>query len=196
MDRSVYRVRGWPGRLAKVMRLDVDAARLLWWEHRVTRHVEAKGFPVPLMHGLIATDLGIAQVVDAVLDDDGALGPTLADLERGAQIGPYECDLMNQLATALLYGGLPFYELKPHNIVLGRRAGIGPTAFWLVDGFGERQVLPLRRLLPARRRAYALARLPKLANRIPALAWDAAAARFRLTDAPPDRRVAGDGAGR
>ena len=194
-DRTAYRLRDRPEWLAKVARPGVDGVRLIWWEHRVARHAEAAGLPIPRVRGLIATEHGPAQVVDAVLDSNAGLGPTLAQLAQEARIGQTECAALNRFAAALLDTGLPFYELRPSNLVLGRRGGVGPAAFWLVDGFGERQVLPLRRLLPARRRAYALARLPKLTRKIPALRWDGAATRFRVTEGAGGRRVARDGTG-
>lgn len=96
--------------------------------------------PVVKMWGLVRTDLGPGSLCERVCDADGALAPTLqAIADRGA-LAPLLPDL-TILARRLFDLRIVAHDLHADNVVYGRRAGL--DAFCLIDGFGERNAIPL-----------------------------------------------------
>jgi hypothetical protein len=153
-----------PAQVIKIMRADAVEAR--WgaaarWYKRLplplhyTGHVrELKEYisrearhpgraPIAHMIGVVETDLGLGLVAEKVRGPDGRLAPTLAERyqnERGFSPA-LERDLAEFL-DALLESQVIVGDLHAWNIVYGSDSRGGPR-FVLIDGFGEKRVIPL-----------------------------------------------------
>lgn len=98
--------------------------------------------PIARMVGLAETDLGLGLVSEKVRGVDGGLAPTLATLyarERGfgAEIERGLADFLDGLLACDVIVG----DMHAWNIVHGVDSRGGPR-FVLIDGFGEKHVLP------------------------------------------------------
>lgn len=162
--RQVFQHPLQPDLLVKVMRADVVEARwgktARWYKRRLrARHYtgyvrELKEYiasqaragtgsvPICRMVGLVDTDLGLGLVSEKVRATDGGLAPTLAAVyvdERGFSTR-VENGLARLLAELLEYNVI-VGDMHAWNIVYGSDSRGGPR-FVLVDGFGEKHVLP------------------------------------------------------
>lgn len=150
--------------LVKVMREDAVEAR--WgasgrWYKKLVRARQYAGYvrelkeyisaqarfaagnaPIARMVGLAETDLGLGLVSEKVRGVDGGLAPTLAALyarEHGFSAA-IDRDLA-QLLAGLLACNVIVGDMHAWNIVYGLDSRGGPR-FVLIDGFGEKHVLP------------------------------------------------------
>ncbi len=98
--------------------------------------------PIARMVGLAETDLGLGLVSEKVRGTDGGLAPTLAALyaREGGFDARIESDLERFLA-GLLACNVIVGDMHAWNIVHGADSRGGPR-FVLIDGFGEKHVLP------------------------------------------------------
>ncbi|RDC73774.1 hypothetical protein DLJ49_06585 [Rhodovulum sp. 12E13] len=96
---------------------------------------------------------GTAHIVRKVADADGRMGPTLALLADQGRLGDAEIEMLNDLVADLQAAGIVVHDARPANFVL-ETSRHGASRFVLVDGFGDRALVPLRSWLPvlARRR--------------------------------------------
>ena len=144
--------------------------RLIW---RETRGRSNLGGPVPKMHGYTHVAGRLAQVCQSVLGMDGRPALTLSDHHIGKGIDEACLAQMNDLVEDLLRHRVPVRELKAANVALGRAGGQGPVRLWLIDGVGERALLPVRRFLPFAETLHTLRRAPELCKSMPNVDWDA-----------------------
>ena len=160
--RRVYAHPDAADRLVKVMRPDVVASR--WnapgrWYKRLARARQYTGYvrelkeyiavrarsnapdiPIAPVHGLVDTDLGLGLVVERIRGPGGGLAPTL---DARVQREGLSADILRELdalLARLLRDGVILGDLHPWNIVWGEDAA-GPR-FMLIDGFGEKNVIP------------------------------------------------------
>jgi len=163
--RRVYQHPENPDLVIKLMRPDVIDARTntrrLWYKRlRRARHLvghvrelneyiatqvvaETRNAPIARMVGLIDTDLGLGLVSEKVREPNGALARTLAAVyvsENG-----FSVFLETHLETffqALLACNVIVGDMHAWNVVYGTDSRGGP-GFVLIDGFGEKHVIPM-----------------------------------------------------
>lgn len=163
--RAIYVHPDDPALLVKVMREEVARERWQRWPKRLQRALHATGYvrelkeyiavrarhpgripPISRMAGVVDTDLGLGLVSELVAGDDGAPGPTLAAIyerERGFQ--PWLEQALETLLRDLLACEVILGDLHPWNIVHGSDSRGGPRLV-VVDGFGEKHLVPIRSL--------------------------------------------------
>ena len=197
-ERHVYLVPNAPDMLLKVMRskhlrtivqtddktfrgwLKIRKAYALYrreqkvWNDAMLRAANRGSFP-PLagISTLVLTQSGLGQLVERIVDADGNTAPTLDDLLR-QPLPEDKLAALNTFVAALYDWHIPAYDLGPKNIVWDTAS----KRFVLVDGFGDRAVLPLKtwfRRLNNRRLDRAFA---ETAQKCP-LIWDGKARQFR-----------------
>lgn len=162
--RKIYQHPDAPELLIKVLRPEAIVAR--WggarrWYKRIPRALHYTGYvrelkeyiaiqarapesdpPIARMVGVVATDLGLGLVSEKVRDENGAPGPTLARLyedNRGfpAWVEEALAVFLRDLQRCNVIVG----DLHAWNLVYGSDSRGGPRLV-LVDGFGEKNVLP------------------------------------------------------
>lgn len=98
------------------------------------------------INGMVDTDLGLGLVVPAYRDSSGNLAPTLKTVIRSGGLDTYRLakleQLLNDLETDLVIG-----DLNMDNIVLAWLPAEGEQ-FMIIDGLGERTLLPVQRWFP------------------------------------------------
>ncbi len=162
--REIYAHPRDPGLLVKVVREDVVGTRWSGWQRwhkRLPRALHYAGYvrelkeyiavqarhpgaaaPICVMVGLVDTDLGLGLVSELVAGADGAPGPTLGKLyecERG--FPAWVEDALAVFLRDLLASNVIVGDLHAWNIVHGSDSLGGPR-FVLVDGFGEKNIVP------------------------------------------------------
>lgn len=107
---------------------------------RVAREVP----PVARMVGLVDTDLGLGLVSEKIVDDRGALAPSLHALYRrhGGATAATDAAL-EKLLEELLRFNVIVGDLHASNLVFGSDSRGGAPRLLLVDGFGEKNFVPL-----------------------------------------------------
>lgn len=100
--------------------------------------------PLPKCFGVVSTDLGAGVLVEKIVDRSGALGRTLYDLCAGNEMDRYRLGHLNELVAKLFVMHIVTPDLHPNNVVFGQRNG--KDSFFVVDGYGERTVIPMRSL--------------------------------------------------
>lgn len=172
--------------LVKVIRADTQHARTQgarnWLKRRGrTRHhavflreireylalrARAPGIaPISHIFGFVQTDAGLGLVVERLHGEDGALAPTLVELYGRHGDAPWLREGIDALFDALRDHHVVVSDVNPGNVVYGCGSD-GVPRFALVDGFGDKNVIPLCSL-SRRYNAYVLHRLQrKLMRRI------------------------------
>ena len=136
------------------------------------------GRPPPLAQprGVVLTERGLGQLCQKIRDETGALAPTLSALARDGRLGAELVAPLNAFVADIYAFNIVVTDLSPPNVVLEARRG--RRRFVLIDGFGCRTLVPLRRW-SRRANARRLDRLfDTLGGRI-GLAWDKKARAFR-----------------
>lgn len=103
------------------------------------------GRPPPLAHprGLVLTDRGLGIVVQKIRDRDGGLAPTLRRLARQGQIDAEVIGALTRFACDMRDFHIIGNDLNPRNIVYETRRD--RSRLVLIDGYGARNLIPLRR---------------------------------------------------
>lgn len=98
--------------------------------------------PIARMTGIVETDLGLGLVCEKVVAPDGAMAPSLHSiyLSNGGATAATDMALEQLLAELLRYNVI-VGDLHPGNIAYGSDSRGGPHLI-LVDGFGEKHVVP------------------------------------------------------
>jgi hypothetical protein len=150
--------------LIKVVRPEAIAAR--WggarrWYKRIPRALHYTGYvrelkeyiaiqartphgnpPIARMVGVVHTDMGLGLVSEKVRDDHGAAGPTLAKLyEQHGGYAPWVEDALAVFLRDLQACNVIVGDLHAWNLVYGSDSRGGPRLV-LVDGFGEKNIVP------------------------------------------------------
>ena len=132
--------------------------------------------PLPHPRAIMLTDRGLGLAVQMIRDAEGRMAPSLHDLAEAGRLDDALIDKLNAFVADLYRFNVVCTDLVPRNIVYEGRHG--RDRFVLVDGFGARNVLPIRRW-SHRLNARALdAACLALARRI-GLDWDGAARRIQ-----------------
>ncbi|MCC5985406.1 MAG: hypothetical protein JJU42_13700 [Rhodobacteraceae bacterium] len=91
--------------------------------------------PIPLCFGAVQTRLGEGQVIEAIVDAKGNLGPTLRDLMRTGRLEPEHRSAVLHLMESACAHSLFVTDLQLHNIVWGTARG--RTTLFIVDGLDD-----------------------------------------------------------
>lgn len=156
--RSIYRHPHNTAWLIKILRPDLSPARrrrVIASLHRELRayvdvHLAEPGaleFINPIV-GLTKTDLGLGLVVSAVLDENEQLAPTLAGLLRSGAFTPEHNAALERTLEAILASSVVAADLNAHNFVCLRNPD-GSPRFVLVDGLGDKTLIPFNSFCPA-----------------------------------------------
>jgi hypothetical protein len=162
--RSVYQHPHQANALIKVMRPDAIEKR--WnapgrWAKRLprTRHyvqylrelkefivarARAPGIDVPIarMIGVVDTDLGLGLISEKVVDEAGALAPTLAAIYAKRGFTPELDAALAKFSRDLLAANVIVGDMHAWNIVHGSDSRGGPRLV-MIDGFGEKHAIPV-----------------------------------------------------
>lgn len=130
--------------------------------------------PVARILGIVETDLGLGLVSEKIVDADGALAPSLhAIYRRNGGATEWTDAALDTLLEELLRFNVIVGDLHASNIVHGRDSRGGAPRLLLVDGFGEKNFVPLNsmsRWLNQRNTRRVYRRLRKILMR-PVASW-------------------------
>ena len=164
-DRHVYQHPDDPRLLVKVVDIPARAAyqRKHWlkrWYRRYQRasayrtfidevaeyiasasHAEREA-PLARIVGIARTSMGLGLLVEKIGDAAGRMAPTLAAVVREEGLTPQLCSELDAFFDALAQAHVIVNDVSGKNIVLGRNAA-GREGMYLVDGFGNKQAVPL-----------------------------------------------------
>ena len=101
--------------------------------------------PLPKCLGVVSTDLGAGVMVERISDRTGGLARTLSDLCASNEMDRDRLCHLNNLVSKLFDMHIVAPDLHAGNIVFGQRHG--KDAFFVVDGYGERTVIPRAQLV-------------------------------------------------
>jgi len=143
--RDVYGIDGAPGVLAKILQSDhMHEPHLTVREFRTIRNVELPAAPLPLIFGMIDTDHGPAQIVEAILDEHGDLAPTLQSLVETQGLTQNMLAALNDFVGDFYRQHIPATDFSAINVVFGEGHSKRGRRFYLIDGFGERRSIPIK----------------------------------------------------
>ncbi|MEP2030028.1 MAG: YrbL family protein [Paracoccaceae bacterium] len=164
--RAVYAVPGKPELLIKVDTKEHNKKplpllkRVIRWLFPLTHHrdkiIEAKceiatalklgpkaeESPLPKFFGIAATDLGSGSVIEKIVDQNGNIATTFYVLCKKGIITDHLIGLLNELVGKIYDLHIDCNDIHEGNIVLGYRNG--KEALFLIDGYGDRNIIPLR----------------------------------------------------
>jgi len=100
--------------------------------------------PLPRMLGVVQTDRGSGLVVEKILGDENGLARHLNALCQRQSLTEVMLDQLNRFVARIYDLQIVARDIHAKNIVYGQRGA--DTGFFLVDGYGERNLVPLRTL--------------------------------------------------
>jgi len=98
--------------------------------------------PIAGVSGVIQTSLGMALVVEKIIGEDGGLAPTLEHILAKRSFTAELRLALDAFFQSLADHHIIFNDVGPSNIVYGRNSA-GRLGFYLIDGFGVKQCVPL-----------------------------------------------------
>jgi len=164
-DRHVYQHPDDPAVLIKVVDLPARAAyqRKHWlkrWYRRYQRACSYRTFidevaeyiasasqdrlqaPLARIVGIAQTSLGLGLLVEKIGDAAGGMAPTLTAVVRQQGLSPALRSQLDTFFDALAQAHVIVNDISGKNIVVGYNAA-GRHGMYLVDGFGNKQAVPL-----------------------------------------------------
>jgi len=114
--------------------------------------------------GIVDTDMGTALLVEAVLDEDGALAPTLRDLIREKRFGARHRAALETFIDWVLASNVLINDLSSDNL-----AWHPEGHFVMIDGLGDRAGIPVRSVSQWLNRLYKRRKIRGLREEIQAL---------------------------
>ncbi|MFQ6552813.1 YrbL family protein [Aestuariibius insulae] len=175
-ERVVYRLAERPGVLLKIAKGRPQTPPPVYryeqalWDAR--RHLQ--DVPLPQIFGTVPTELGLAQVVEEIADGEGR-SRTLASLATDGPLTDATLERLTEFARRAIEMGIPIHDPRARNLLYGVRDG--EAAFVIVDGFGDRALVPLKRWLPWLNARVLNRRFDQVGREV-GLIWDAAGRRF------------------
>ena len=134
--------------------------------------------PLPKCMGVVSTDLGAGVMVERISDRTGGLARTLYGLCASNEMDRDRLCHLNNLVARLFDMHIVAPDLHAGNIVFGQRHG--KDAFFVVDGYGERTVIPVRSLSQWLNNYSLRKRMVRIASRT-GLVWSAEDRRFSIS---------------
>ena len=98
-------------------------------------------------YGLVDTNLGLGMVVGKLCAADGGLAPNIASIVQAQGISSRLWQSVGEFLEDIRSHGLVVNDMNPRNVV--RALEDGKERLVLVDGLGEKNLLPVRTLAPA-----------------------------------------------
>jgi len=186
--RLVYRHPGDPRLLVKVIRPDVIEHRwgsgARWYKSRrryrqyisyireteeyiaaYAQHGSSLPFAQKIV-GFTETDLGLGLVMEAALDRDGNLAPTLPTLFKNQAFDHNVAEDLEEFFNQVVESDLIVADLNSGNLVYAYDAAQGKSHFVLIDGLGVSTVLPFKLLSRSLNRRSKLSRVKQFRIRI------------------------------
>lgn len=117
--------------------------------------------------GVIDTDMGAALLVEAVLDEQGDLAPTLRDLVESGRFREREQQALEVFLDWALTSNVLINDLSADNL-----AWHPDGHFVMIDGLGDRAGIPIRAVSPWLNRLYKRKKIRQLREEIAALPPD------------------------
>ena len=93
-------------------------------------------------HGFVMTNLGVGLVVERIGDPDGQLAPSIDTVAATQDHGLDLRSMIDTFFSELTRSGGVASDLNPRNLVVASRRG--KPGLVLVDGLGDRVILPIR----------------------------------------------------
>ncbi len=114
----------------------------------VAVHVRSHGIPrcIQRCYGLVDTNLGLGMVVEKLCGADGGLAPNIARLVRTHGITTRLWESVAGFHEEIRKHQFIVNDMNPSNVV--RALEGGEERFVLVDGLGEKNLIPIRTLIP------------------------------------------------
>ena len=134
--------------------------------------------PLPKCMGVVSTDLGAGVMVERISDRTGGLARTLSDLCASNEMDRDLLCHLNNLVAKLFDMHIVACDLHAANIVFGQRHG--KDAFFVVDGYGEHTVIPVRSLSQRLNKYYLRKGMVVIASST-GLAWSAEDRKFSIS---------------
>ncbi len=114
--------------------------------------------------GVVDTDMGAALLVEAVLDENGELAPTLQDLLKSGRFDEQARQALEAFFDWALASNVLINDLSADN--LARHAD---GHFVMIDGLGDRAGIPIRAISPWLNRFYKRKKIRQLREEMQAL---------------------------
>ncbi len=111
--------------------------------------------------GVVDTDMGAALLVEAVLDENGELAPTLSDLVESGRFGPREQQALETFLDWALTSTVLINDLSADNL-----AWHPEGYFVMIDGLGDRAGIPIRAVSPWLNRLYKRKKIRQLRDEV------------------------------
>lgn len=133
--------------------------------------------PLARSLGVVQTDRGPGVIVERISGKNGELAETLQELSDSGRLTVEILNDLNTFAKKLFDLQVVVSDFRGKNVVYGNRDG--DMAFFLIDGYGERNLLPVR-LLFRKVNDYQLnKRLARRAGKL-GLEWNSQLREFRF----------------
>jgi hypothetical protein len=98
--------------------------------------------PIARVVGLEMTDIGLGQVVEKVRGPDGGLAPTLHDWVKSEGFTATTQAELERFHARLLAHNVIAADLHAWNVVYGEDSRGGGPRLVMIDGFGEKNIIP------------------------------------------------------
>jgi len=103
---------------------------------------KVRDIPLARVLGVVQTTAGLGLLTEKITGPDGDLAPTLREVVRHRGLNPDLRADLDVFFRLLADAHVVVNDLGPSNIVVGVNAS-GQTGLWLIDGFGNKQAIPL-----------------------------------------------------
>ncbi|WP_282119655.1 YrbL family protein [Ruegeria atlantica] len=133
--------------------------------------------PLARCFGIAQTDIGPAIIVERIESDDGQLAHPLAKLCEDGALSEDVLNELNSFAQKLFKLQIVARDIHETNIVYGLRNET--RMFLLIDGYGERNLIPLRTLSRRLNDRSLHKQMNGIAERV-GLIWDRTGQEFRV----------------
>lgn len=166
-DRHIFQHPHFPALLVKVMDMQARAAYLesrpfkRWYKqyqresayrvylNEISEYVTTTTRPsgvwqVPMARilGVAQTSLGLGLLVEKIVDADGNMAPTVADLARQGQVDARFFEQLDEFFSDLADAHVVLNDISASNVACGMNAD-GKLGLYLIDGFGVMPLVPL-----------------------------------------------------
>ena len=125
--------------------------------------------PLPHPRAIVLTDRGLGLAVQMIRDAEGRMAPSLRDIHESGDLDDDLLDRLNVFVGEIYLWNVVCTDLVPRNIVYETRHD--RNRFVLIDGFGDRNIIPFRRWSPLLNARALDAAFAELARRLD-LRWD------------------------
>ncbi|NVO56087.1 hypothetical protein HW561_09840 [Rhodobacteraceae bacterium B1Z28] len=140
--------------------------------------VDIAQLPLARSFGVVQTDIGPGVVVERIDSGDGQLARHLSKLCQQGRLAPETLSELNSFVNKLFQLQVVGRDIHETNIVYGTRNQT--RMFFLIDGYGERNLVPLRTLSRRLNDRSLNKQMQRIAERT-GLSWDKANRAFRVT---------------